>query len=725
MLGIGISTAALVGLAVAVLRPVDPGSLATAGGMAAAGLALGWRLRGVRYAAAFALAATLAALRVALWSDPTGDDLLALVGGRAVVQGRVASAPAVSGRVAVFQVDASDAARLDGSGRRPLAPARGRAEVVVSVDSLPGRLGVGDWVTLEGRLVEPTSPVGFPRAELLRRQGVFTVVSFPRIGVLERASWDTSTLAASLRSWIGQGFERYLPQPQASLAVGMLLGGSAGLAPAFRRDLQAAGLGHLVAVSGFNIVVVAAGLNAVLLRLLGRRLSLLPSLAGIAAYTALAGAPPSAVRAALMAGASVAAGSVGRLADPLTSVCLAAAAMALARPAVLLDVGFQLSTTATLSLILLYPRVRGWLGRFPAWFAEPLALALAAEIGTLPIVLAVFQQVSVVGPLANVLAAPLVPLIMLSALALTLALPVAPLASATASLVWLPTTALAAVVRGMGSIPGASIFTGTLPVPAAAVAALGLLLWGSAALPELAGARARLGALLAQRAPLWAGAGLALAAAALAAGWIALRPDGRLHVALLAAGAGDAALVRGPDGRTLLVASAGVDPRGLAALVGDRLNVWERSIHAVVVGDLEQEKSLAEVLRRYPPEVRLRGDRNARLDLGGAVVDIFADGPEGGAVAVTYGDVWIPLVGTPPVGSAASDPGPPVAVALRAPTWPPSYPVPSLRVGGSQAWPGPGDALPAPREGAVEIISDGTTAWPAVGWAADTTAPDE
>src|ERR671931_1726469 len=117
-----------------------------------------------------------------------------------------------------------------------------------------------------------------------------------------------------------------------------------------------------------------------------------------------------------------------------------------AEPTGLLDVGFQLSFAATMGLILLYPRIRSLLSRLPRWLAESLALTIAAELATLPIVLAVFQQVSLVSPLANLLAAPLVPWIMASDAVLVAALLSAPVASGLAWVVWRPTTLLVEMV---------------------------------------------------------------------------------------------------------------------------------------------------------------------------------------------------------------------------------------------------------------------------------------
>ena len=107
---------------------------------------------------------------------------------------------------------------------------------------------------------------------------------------------------ADVRAAIERGVRRYLPEPQASLALGVLLGGSGRLDAATRVQLQRSGLAHLVAIDGLKQVLVAAALGKLSARLVGPYLGALPVLVGIAAYTLLTGGHPSAVRAGTCAG---------------------------------------------------------------------------------------------------------------------------------------------------------------------------------------------------------------------------------------------------------------------------------------------------------------------------------------------------------------------------------------------------------------------------------------
>jgi competence protein ComEC len=713
VLAIFVCTAALVGLAAGIVRPLDPLGLGLASVASLIGAILGWRARPARFLALAAFVCGAAALRPTLWPTPTADALSPLVGSRVVLEGRVSSAPRVTGQTATFQMAVVQVSPSTGSAQTPgiSQAVDARVEVISQANGVARRLTLGDWISAEGKLVEPTSPAGFPRAELLRRQGVFSVHSFPRITLLERSAPEPALLAGSVRASVERGFARYLPQPQAALASGMLLGGGPELGSAFRQQLQVAGLGHLVAVSGFNVIVVAAALNAMAVRLVGRHFALLPVLLGIAAYTTLTGAPPSAVRAALMVGAAVVASAVGRVPDPLTAVLLAAAVMGMAEPLVLLDVGFQLSFAATLGLILIYPRIRRLLSRLPTWLAEPLALTVAAELATLPVVLTTFHQVSLVSPAANVLAAPLVPLIMAAGTLFVPALLIPPVASGLAWLVWLPTTVFVEMVQVVSSMPSASVFVGHVPTVTAVVLAALLLLWGVSGLPETAGARAWVQTTISgwrwrDRAALAGVVGVTLLAALVAV----MRPDGYLHVNVLAAGQGHAFLVRGPNGATVLVPGTSPDPRGLASLVGNRLNAWERSIAGVLVMDQADQAAMAETLRRYPAASLWQATQDMRVDLGGgAAVDAYFDELGMQGVAVSFGEVWVQLAGLPPAPAESERV---VALAGGRPR-PQGDPSPFLTVGVEHFAQDAEYALPPPQEGALELVSDGFTIWPA------------
>lgn len=408
---------------------------------------------------------------------------------------------------------------------------------------------------------------------------------------------------APIRQAAQSGIAAYLPEPQASLASGVLLGGSGHLDAAFKDDLQRSGLGHLVAIDGFKEVVVAVAIGGVATRLVGPFRALVPCLLAIAAYTLLSGAHASAVRAALMLTLAGLARVCGRIADPLTSLGLAVLLMALVEPTVLLDLGLQLSLSATLGIVLLWPMLRRRLRlyRLPRALAEPIGLSLAVTLGCLPLTLSVFQTVSLVSPLAHVLAVPVLPGVLVSTALLALAASVPPLGSAVAWLAWVPTSALVMIIQTFGRLPGAAVATGRLSPEAASVLALGLLGWGVWNLPELREARLAWASWRAQRREVVLPLTCTGACVVLGATLTVLRPDGRLHVERLPVERGEAVFVRGPTGVTALVVRGSPRSTVLKSRVAEHLNIWEHRLDTVVAMDQPAARALGPTLARYPP----------------------------------------------------------------------------------------------------------------------------
>ena len=219
---------------------------------------------------------------------------------------------------------------------------------------------------------------------------------------------------------------------------GILLGGSGNLSPEFRQQLQRSGLAHIVAIDGYKQVIVTAVLGSVAVRFLGRRKAAVPLLLGVLAYTILTGARPSAVRAGLMVGMTTVAGSLGRVSDSLTSLLVAAVLMTAYEPSVMHDIGFQLSFSATLGLIVLCPRMWRLLRGVPHWIADPAGVTGVVTLATLPVMLSVFHEISLVSPLSHVVAMPLLTPVLLGAAVLAGVSAWPPVAEAVAWVVWVP-----------------------------------------------------------------------------------------------------------------------------------------------------------------------------------------------------------------------------------------------------------------------------------------------
>lgn len=203
--------------------------------------------------------------------------------------------------------------------------------------------------------------------------------------------------------------------PESGLAASMLLGAKQGLSQATVEDFRASGLSHLLAVSGYNVTLIANLLLACAKRWLPKRWHVALALVGIVAFVLGTGSSAAVVRAGVVGTLTSLALHSGRTTAAGRALLVAAAAMVLVNPSVAAtDVGFQLSFAATAAILAWVP----WLTRRLSWLPDvltvrtSLATTLAATAGTLPIVALTFGRVSLVSIAANVLAAPLVPLTM-------------------------------------------------------------------------------------------------------------------------------------------------------------------------------------------------------------------------------------------------------------------------------------------------------------------------
>jgi competence protein ComEC len=544
------------------------------------------------------LAATVLAIvagigRVALASSDAGVDVLAGLTGDVVVVGRVLDAPVQRGTRLDLDVEV-ESVMPTSPGAVPRSFDSDRPRVLVR--AARATAGYGDRVEARGRLVAPRSRPGWPLAEILARRRIFWVLDtgFVRTRGLAESGfftwlmWVHDAADANIRLW--------LPEPTGSLVAGMVLGARTGLPSDLRARLAATGTTHLVAVSGFNVAVVAGGLMVVSRWLGGRRFSIVPTLAGVWLYTLLVGAPPSALRAAAMLSVALAAQAAGRVADPIVGLVLAVAVLLGYDPTLAFDLGFQLSVAATAGLIVLSPALSDLMPRLPGWLRESVAVALAAQLATLPILLGTFQTVSLVALPTNLIVIPLVsPLTWLGVL-LALAAPLPGLGVVLGWAAWLPATGLFSIIDWFAGLPDAAIATGR-PASAFAVCWYAMLLcWVGARSADVRaiGLRPR---------PLYGAMG-ALALAALTLAFVPAGRSGALEISLLDVEAG-AAFVRAPSGQTAVLLTAD-DAFGLTPSVAQRLRGLG-DVPSVIVAPAGAS-AVADLVRRYPAETVLEAD---------------------------------------------------------------------------------------------------------------------
>ncbi|KRE41158.1 hypothetical protein ASG74_14855 [Knoellia sp. Soil729] len=419
-----------------------------------------------------------------------------------------------------------------------------------------------DSVRLHGRLAPPLP--GYPEVAVLRVSGQEVT---RRAGLVAKVA---EHLRAGLRRAVDPA-----PADARGLLPGLVIGDTSRTPPDLTEAMQATGMTHLTAVSGSNIAVVGGMmLGLCVLVGVGRRWRPPVVALAILGFVVLARPEPSVVRAAAMGLIGLIGMSRSRRSAGLPVLSGAIVVVLLVDPWMARSFGFALSALATLGLLLF---TRPWgdaiARRLPsrlAFMGPAIAIPVAAQAMCAPLIVLLQGSVSIVGVVANLVAAPLVAPATIAGVAAAL---VSVVADAPAQLIgWvgaLPTLGIARTARVMADVPG-----GTMPWPdggrgALLLALLTVLLLGSGRwLGRFAVAK-----------PLVALVVAALTAAmALPTRVVTWPPDG-WQVVFCDVGQGDAAVIRtGP--RRALVVDAGPEP----ALVDGCLDALDiTAIDAIVL----------------------------------------------------------------------------------------------------------------------------------------------
>ncbi len=459
-----------------------------------------------------------------------------------------------------------------------------------------GGYAYGDRIRFSGTPLTPPEFDDFSYRDYLARQGVFTLVPNAAVEILSGGHGSALMEAMlSLKRQAQTLIADSLPEPQASLLTGILLGVETGISPEVRDAFNATGASHVIAISGFNMTLIAGLLSRMLAIAWPRRRVLTVVIGSIAilVYTLFVGADPAVVRAAIMSILLIAAPLFRRRTYVPASLALAALVMSALDPFVLWDVGFQLSFAAVLGLALFTTPVeqafRRALSRFfPTekveqllrLLSEPLIVTLAAQITTLPLIVYYFQRLSLSSFAVNFLILPAqTPLLLLGGLATLVGLVVTPLAQPLYWGAWVFLSWTVEVVRlfarlggdYLAQVDGRLVLVFYLGILVGAIAQGTRPGWIRKIGPFLHGRRFGVVAL---------GAGV-IVAVMLGAAVMAL-PDGRLHVHFLDSGHSNAVLIETPDGAHILV-DGGRYPTRLLTALGDHLPYWDREIELLIL----------------------------------------------------------------------------------------------------------------------------------------------
>jgi competence protein ComEC len=268
-------------------------------------------------------------------------------------------------------------------------------KIRITINRFP-EVSYGDFMRIFGKISNRNGRVlmYFPKIETVNNDSHIWQSTLKRINVL--------------RQKLIMLFSKTLPTPSSSLLLGIIFGIKEQMPKIFTDNLRTSGVFHVIAASGMNVTLIGGFISALLAFFLKRQIAIGLSILGIIFYAVLAGLEPSIIRASIMGILVFSAQIMGRQTLAVNGLILAGFGMLYFDPTLLADVGFQLSFAATLGILYLKPLFGKKEG-----IASEILTTIAAQVATLPILLANFGTYSIYSILVNGLVLWTVPILMM------------------------------------------------------------------------------------------------------------------------------------------------------------------------------------------------------------------------------------------------------------------------------------------------------------------------
>ncbi|MEK7552373.1 MAG: ComEC/Rec2 family competence protein [Patescibacteria group bacterium] len=273
-----------------------------------------------------------------------------------------------------------------------------------------------DRIKLSGKLETPKEFPEFNYREFLIKDKIHTVLYDPEIELIEKKNFSFYQKILDIKNILRRSTEKILPYPYSEILKAMMLGDTSSLPQDVKDIYKNVGLSHILAISGSHITIIAGILFSLLNLTRFRKKSFYIILSVLIFYIVLIGYPASAVRAGIMAGILLLGEKLKRPYFIERGLLVAAFLMLIINPLFLrYDIGFQLSFLAVLGISQTQNIFKDFFNKFfrgkLLWFQDVLAITLAAQIYTLPLVIYNFGFFSLFSPLVNILVVPTLPML--------------------------------------------------------------------------------------------------------------------------------------------------------------------------------------------------------------------------------------------------------------------------------------------------------------------------
>ena len=281
----------------------------------------------------------------------------------------------------------------------------------------------GQNLKVYGEIKLPQNSEDFDYKSYLAKDDIFTVSYYPEISQgnlnfspYEKLKIGFFSVIFKVKNAFESSINRSVHEPNSAFINGILLGSRAEIPTDIKNAFSRTSTTHILAISGYNITIIAAIFSWFFLFFFRRPIAFWFSVAGIFVFAILTGAQASVIRAAIMGVLVLLAQREGRLSDPRNALVLTGALMVFISPRILrYDIGFQLSFAATIGLIYVAPLLERYFEKLPSFFnfRETFVMTLSAQLFVLPLLIYYFKNLSLVSLPANIIVLPVVPFAML------------------------------------------------------------------------------------------------------------------------------------------------------------------------------------------------------------------------------------------------------------------------------------------------------------------------
>lgn len=267
----------------------------------------------------------------------------------------------------------------------------------------------GDKVSIKGKLSKPENFITeqgkeFKYQKYLANQDIYFLLKYPQIEIISRGNGNfIYSFLYKIKNYFVKSINSVIDLPESSLAGGLVLGLRGGFDEEMRSNLIETGTIHIVALSGYNVSIIAEGVMKILGQIFSQSISILLGIITVLLFVIMTGAEATAVRAGIMATIMLIGRITGRKYLAGRTLLVAALLMVAYDPRVVTDMSFQLSFIATGGVLFLTPKILNWFYFIPMRLGirEMVSSTVSATLSVLPLILYSTGILSIVSLLVN------------------------------------------------------------------------------------------------------------------------------------------------------------------------------------------------------------------------------------------------------------------------------------------------------------------------------------